>query len=347
VLKVFRLALAHKKTTVVLLIIIAGIVIYSVTRPSAASRIQTQTVKKNDLTQTLSVTGSVDSTKSVDLSFQTGGKLVYLNAKLGDHVKAGQTIAMLDEQTVQKNLESALEDYNIERNTFDQDYENNNAKNPDDGVSDAIRRTLQNDQYTLDKSVIAVQLQNLAEQNSVLTTPIAGIVTRADVDTTGVNVTTTTTFTVTDPNGLVFKMEVDEADVGNVKVGQPIGVTLDAYPDQTLHLKVDSIDFASHITSTGGTAYYVWATLPASRVDTYRVGMNGDADITLHKVKNVMTVPISSVINNTYVYVKKGNTFKRTKVKLGLANDTQQEVIKGLQVGDKVALDPTQAENVK
>jgi HlyD family secretion protein len=345
--RVYHYFLTHKKLAIVVLIVIIGIGIYRFTRPSAAQQIQTQTVKRQNLTQTLGVTGSVGSTKSVNLTFQAGGKLVYLNAKEGEHVKAGQTIAMLDEQTVQKNLESALQDYSIERNTFDQAYENNNAKNPNDGVSDAIRRTLQNDQYTLDKSIIAVQIEDLAKQNSVLITPISGIITRADVDSTGVNVIPTTTFTVTDPNSLIFKMEVDEADIGNVKVGQPVTVTLDAYPNQTLHLTIASIDFASHTTSTGGTAYYVKAHLTPNTADTYRIGMIGDADITLQKVNNVITIPISSIIDNTYVYVKKGNIFKKTKVKLGLANDTDQEVISGLKIGDKVALDPTQAAKVK
>lgn len=343
----FRFFIVHKKITIACIILLVGISIYRFTRPSAAQQVQTQTVKRQNLTQTLAVTGSVDSLKSVNLTFIAGGKLVYLGVKQGDHVKAGQTIAMLDQQTMEKNLESALQDYNIQRNTFDQSYADNNAKTPNDALTNTIKRVLQNDQYNLDKSVIAVQLQNIAQQQSVLITPINGIVTRADVDTAGVDVTPTTTFTVTDPNSLIFKMEVDEADVGNVKVGQPVSLTLDSYPDETLHLKVNSIDFASHTTSTGGTAYYVKTSLPTKPNETYRIGMNGNANITLHKVTNVMTIPISSVIDDTYVYVKKGNKFVKQKVKLGLANDTQQEVISGLQVGDKVALDPTQAENVK
>ena len=341
--KAIRFIFAHKKIVIILLVVVIAIGVYVSTRPSSVQQVETQTVKRQNLTQTLSVTGSIDSTNTVNLTFLAGGKLVYLGAKLGDHVKAGQTIAILDERTVQKNLEAALKDYSIQRNTFDQ----TKVDNKDTPLTDTVQRVLANNQFNLDKAVISVELEDLAKQNSVLTTPISGIVTRADVDTAGVNVSATTTFTVTDPNSLVFKMEVDEADIGSVKVGQPIIVTLDAYPNDTLHLRVDSIDFTSHSTSSGGTAYYVKAHVMPGETDTYRIGLNGDADITLQKVSNVMTVPIASIINDTYVYVKKGNKFIKTKLKLGLANDTDQEVISGLQVGDKVALDPTQAENVK
>ena len=345
--KVLHFVVGKKKIVIPVVIILIGYLIYTATRPPAASLVETQTIKKQDVTQTLSATGSIDSTQSASLSFIAGGKLVYLNAKKGDHVKKGQTIAVLDQRSMQKNLESALRDYSKQRNTFEQSHDDYYADSPDHAINAQVRRILQDNQYDLDKAVISVELQDLAREQSVLTSPIDGIVTKADVETTGVNVTTSTTFTIANPDMLVFKMDIDEADIGKVKDGQPVTVTLDAFPDDTLHLRVDSIDFTTHATSTGGNAYTVEATLFPQTGRTYRLGMNGDAEITLQKVYNVLTVPITSVVDDSYVYIKKGNTFEKKKIKLGISDDTDSEVLSGISEGDQVALDPTAAEKIK
>lgn len=344
---ILHLLIAYKKFVIVFLVALIGLAVYSATRPSPAQQIELQTIKRQDMKQSLSATGSIDSAKSVDLTFVTGGKMVYLGIKKGDQVKQGQTIAALDQRTVQKNLQSSLRAYSIQRNTFEQSKDDNGSKMPKDAVNDKIKRILENNQYNLEQAVISVELQDLAAQQSVLTTPISGIVVRADAKSAGVTVSPTTIFTIADPDGLIFKMDIDEADIGKVKEGQPVTLTLDAFPDQTLQLQVASIDFATHATSTGGNAYTVETHVSPDANHVYRLGMNGDAQITLRKITDVVTVPIASIIDDKYVYIKKGGTFEKRTLKLGITNDTDAEVLSGLDVGDKVAIDPTQAEKVK
>jgi RND family efflux transporter MFP subunit len=332
----------HKRLSLVILGLI--IIIGSFLWPKPPAPLETQAVKKGDITETLSTTGNIISQNSVDLTFSSPGKLVYLNAKKGDAVRQGQVIATLDQRTVQKNLESSLKDYSKERNTFDQTRSDKNAPTPNDAVNDSIKRILQNNQYDLDKAVISVELQTLAKEQSVLTTPISGIVTRADVSSPGVNVGATTTFTVADPTHLIFRIEVDEADIGKVRPGQQIRVILDSYPNQPMLLTIDSIDFATHKTDTGGNAFYVDADLQDNSDLTYRIGMTGDGEIVLSEATDVMTIPLSSIADEKYVYVKTKNGFEKREVKLGISSDTDSEVQSGLQEGDQVAIDPAAAE---
>jgi HlyD family secretion protein/macrolide-specific efflux system membrane fusion protein len=208
----------HKIISAIILIVIIGLVF--ILRPKQPPEVKSVTVQRGDIIQSISSTGSIDSLNSVNLSFQMGGKLVYLGAKAGDTVSAGQTIATLDQRQMQDNLTTALRDYSKQRNTFDQTVQDNGGRTPEGALNDDMKRILENNQYDLDKAVISVDLQNLAKEDSVLTTPIAGIVTRADVQTPGVNVTPATVFTVSDPASLVFKVDVDEADFGTVKLGQ-------------------------------------------------------------------------------------------------------------------------------
>ncbi len=334
----------HKKLLIPPVIVV---VVLSVTFwPRPAAPIDTAVIKQTNITQSISATGTIDSEKSVDLNFLAAGKLVYLGVKKGDLVKQWQVIATLDQRTMQKNLETALRNYSLQRNEFDQTKSDNANHTPQDALTDNLKRILQNNQYDLDKAVISVELGQLAREQSVLASPISGIVTRADAKTAGVNVTAATTFTVADPTSLVFKIDVDEADIGKVQEGKSLKVTLDAYPDIALDLSVNSIDFTTHATTGGGSAFTVQAAMPPNSDFTYRVGMSGDAEIILDEKDNVLTVPLASIAQDKYVYVQTEKSFEKREIKLGLKNDTDAEVLDGLHAGDKVAIDPTEAEKM-
>lgn len=340
--RILRYFKHHKKTAVGT--VIALLVIAFLLRPKAPVPPQTITVKRSNLIQSVSTSGKVGAKNVVGLSFLAGGKLTYLGVKTGDHVNQYQTIATLDQRTAQKNLQAALLDYSKQRNTFETNLETNNPNHlVIDNLNQQLKRIFENNQSDLDKAVNSVELQALAAENSVLTTPIAGIVTRADAKSSGVNVGPTTVFEVTDPNSLVFDMDVDEADVGKISVGQQSSIILDAYPDQTVKLPVNYIDFVSHATSTGGTAYTVEVALNDPGAMKYRVGMDGNAEIITAQRNNVITVPIASVVDDTYVYIKTGKYFVKRPVTLGLQNDTDTEVTSGLQTGDVIAVQPTEA----
>lgn len=333
----------HKRR--ILFILIPVIILAFIFWPKPPKPIETQTVKIADITESLSATGNVDAT-SVNLTFLTGGKLAYLGVKKGDAVKEGQVIATLDQRTVQKNLEIQMRAYAKERDAFEKTKNDNHDHTPANALSDDMRRILQNSQYDLEDAVASVELQDLAKQQSVLISPIAGVVTRADVDTAGINIGATTTFTVADLSESTFNIDIDEADIAKVKVGQQVNILLDAYPDKTITVPVKSIDFASHTTSTGGTVYTVEIILPAQTALQYRIGMNGDAEIITNEKKHVLTAPLSSIVDDKFVYVKNKNNFEKRTVKLGLHNDTDAEIASGLNAGEEVAIDPTEAEKM-
>lgn len=337
----FTIQFAKTHRVISLIVFLTLIVILFIVKPGKQTPITTEKVRREDISQTISITGSIDSKNSVDLSFQIPGTLNYITARKGDYVYAYQTIATLDERTVHKNLEQALIDYSKQRLTFDQTLENNQNRTPEEALNTQMKRLLQNNQYDLDKTITSVELQSLAKEKSVLTTPISGIITGEDVDIPGVNITTAATFTVVDPSFLIFKMDVDEADIGKVKNGQIIKVVLNPYPNETLKLTVNSIDFVSHTTSTGGDAFTVSAKIPLPpdyQSYKYRVGMKGNAEIIINEKDNVLSVPISA-IEGDYVYVKKGSGYSQNKIKLGLQSDTRAEVTEGLEEKDFIVSD--------
>lgn len=147
---IFHFLKTHKKFVFLAIVIIVLLIIFW---PRPKKPLETQTIKRGDIVQTLSATGSVDAT-SVSLSFLSGGKLVYLGVKKGDYVKKGQVIAELDQRIVQKNLETALRNYSEQRNSFDSTKESNQNRKIEEALTDSMKRILQNNQYDLEKAVI-------------------------------------------------------------------------------------------------------------------------------------------------------------------------------------------------
>lgn len=337
----FHFPKKHKKIYfTILVLLIIGIIIF---RPTQPKPIEVQKVKLGEITESLSATGTIASKTSVNLNFLGAGKLVYLGAKKGDYVKAYQTIAVLDQRTLQKNLENTLRDYSLQRNDFDQTQDNNANRTPNQALNDAMKRVLQDNQYDLEKAVLSVELQQLAKENSVLSSPIAGIVTRADVQSAGLNVTAATTFTVADPNSLVFKIDVDEADIGKTGIGKKTSLVLNSYPDETIPLQITAIDFSSHTSDSGGNVYTVEAAMPENTENKYRIGMIGDAEIIANQKKSSLIISLASLDDSSNVYVKKGDTYIKTKVTTGIKSDTEVEITSGLKEGEEVAIQPDEA----
>lgn len=331
--RIKSLIFGHKKISLVVLVLL--VVLGAFLWPKPQKPILTEKAVIKDIVKTVSVTGKIDSNNSVNLSFQAGGTLDFLGVKVGDSVKKGQLIASLNKDALWATFRQAQQDFTAAKAASEQYYSGNT--NATESYDQKVKRTAldatQNKAY--DNMVIAQK----AVANVSLYSPIDGIITRADAQSTGVNVTALTVFTVTAPTPLVFKLEVDQADIGQVTLAKKTKIILDSFPDQTLELKVDKIDFVSHTTSSNGTAYYVESNLPDN--PDYKVGMSGNADVILASKNRVLAIPASSIMDDNSVYKQDGKNYRKTKVRLGLQNDTLSEVLSGLSEGDVVAVDPS------
>jgi HlyD family secretion protein len=93
--------------TIVILLIIGGIWYFAFGRPKTASNVSTDKVTRQNLQQTVLSTGQVVSSVDLSLSFQGNGVVKQVNVKEGDHVKAGQTLATLDQTSAHASLTQA------------------------------------------------------------------------------------------------------------------------------------------------------------------------------------------------------------------------------------------------
>lgn len=327
-------------------IILASVGIYWVNRTAdknTASAIITATVKKKDFIKTISSSGKTSAAKSVDLKFQTSGKLTWVGVKEGASVSAYQTLATLDNREVQKNLEKALRDYSNERNDFDEasqiTYGIRKSDTTNNLLGDTIRRLLQKNQWDLEKAVLDVELKSIALEYSSLVTPIAGMVTHIDTPVAGVNITpATAVFQVVDPSSIVFEAKIDEVDVGTLAIGQEAIITLDAFPDKKFTGAISYISYAAETSTGGATVFPVKIAFPDT--ERLRIGLNGDVTIETNKQQNVLAVPVASIREDAagkYVYRKTvRSTYEKVPVQTGEFNDDEIVVTSGLQENDSI-----------
>lgn len=295
---------------------------------------------------TLSVSGVIKAEKQADLVFQSGGRLAWVGVKKGDWVKQWQGIASLDQRTVQKNLEKELNDYLKIRWDFQDNREIYNVTTDNlDGytLTPAVRRLLEKSQFDLNNAVVDVEIQAVAKEFSGLSSPFAGLVADLKFPDAGVNLTTgTLVATIIDPNSTYFEAQVDEIDIAKVRIGAPVKLVIDAYPEESIETKVVDIDFAPISLSGGGTGYAVKIGLPPQTDDLrHKLGMNGDAEITVVKLENVLILPqeaVSQKDGQWFVKVRQGKQVVERKISIGWETEDKMEIVSGLAANDKVVV---------
>ena len=141
-------------------------------------------------------------------------------------------------------------------------------------------------------------------------------------------------------------MQVDETEIGRVKVGQPADVTLDALPDGNFKGKVSRISPKATVVSNIAVFYVHVRLENPDRV--LRPGMSAEAEIVSQQIDNAITVSkraVETVRNRAYVQLLgKDGTTQRTRVRSGPDDGTNIVITSGLERGQTVVL-PTRGSN--
>lgn len=291
-----------------------------------------------DLTKVLEVSGVVDAKQKANLRFAAGGKVVYLGAKEGDFVKKWQTIATIDKRALQTQLKQNLNNYMKERWDFEGTMENYDY--PVENLD--TRRNLDKVQWDLENKVLAVELNDIAITNTVLTAPFAGVLVSAPTTTAGVNLLATDAFELVNPKTLVFRAAVDEADVAQLKLDQAGQISLDSYPDEQIDSTVSYISYKSLSSSTGTIFVVEFPITGESLLNKYRLGMNGDVKIKLAEKENVLSIPFEATRERDgkiFVDVRTGeDSYEERKITTGLETENYVEVTTGLSENDEILI---------
>ncbi|MBI3979485.1 MAG: HlyD family efflux transporter periplasmic adaptor subunit, partial [Chloroflexi bacterium] len=185
-----------------------------------------------------------------------------------------------------------------------------------------------------------VNLDKLREQlkDSRLVAPFAGRVTYAR-GRSGEQVQGLQPFVgIADPSALIVRGELLETDLPKVAVGQPVSLTIDAFPGQTLAGTVMSVP-TTFGSSTGGPvdrSARIRVNWPRTDV---QLGYPARAAIVVQRKENVLIVParaVKTVARRTFVEYLDGATRRSANVEVGIATESEVEIVKGLKEGQVV-----------
>jgi len=175
-----------------------------------------------------------------------------------------------------------------------------------------------------------------------LRAPMDGVITSSDIEIGDTVIAGQPVITLLDEKSLTAELTVDEIDIGKLQVGQPVTLTLDAYPDIALQGVIDQIGILPHQRS-GVVSYSVRAHLLEPTSIAIRQGMTVNAVVTVQEVPDLLLIPSWAVrtdqaTGDVYTYRLKDGIPERVTLQIGLFNETWSEVRAGLEEGDTVAL---------
>lgn len=328
--------------------IIWGIIIIAVAaggyyflRPKAPKTVYTTAdVQKGDLVQTVSVTGELVPINQAELSFKATGRVLNLKVDVGDSVKKGQEIARIDVGTLYSQLDQARGQAKAQKETLDNMKSNKSAFNKDQ--RDAQRGQVQSSQAAVD--VILNQLRE-----TILRSPMDGIVIKKNIDAGENAVANSPIVTIAQSDEMEIESNVPESDIIKIKVDQSAELVFDAFPsEEKFQARVTSIEPAATVIQD--VVYYRVKFQLENPDKNFKAGMSCDIDIHTAEKKDVLAVPMRAVQTEglpagqagTQKFVEVlvdelNNVVEKKKIETGLEGDEGMiEVKSGLDGSEKV-----------
>lgn len=336
-LKVLKFWRLPKKIWVTALVILIGAGIYFLYPKPKEEPVQLTEVKTGDVKPIISTSGTLEGTDSADLKFKISGKLNYIGVKPGQKVTKGTLIASLDTRDLQNNLQQAYNTFVAKDAAAKKAEDDVKDHSSDENFTQKEKRTAA--QTARDNAYDDIKAAQRALEDAFIYAPISGIVTKADPNP-GQIVTVTDLITrIVDESEYVFESEVDESDIGTIKVGQKAIATLNSYPDKIFDATVSKITPTTETTDSGATVVIVKLALDKPEIN-FVEGLNGQADIIIAEAIGVTVIPIEALMDNDEVYVKKAGSYQKVKVETGLRSETSVEIKSGLEPGLMVVTNP-------
>jgi len=279
---------------------------------------RTEAVQRGEIVRSVSASGTLEALVTVEVGSQISGQVTQVLVDYNDHVKKGQVLAILDPQnqrsaveqsqaqilsaqagvsTAQAQVALAQAEYDRQKFLFDRGI-----------VAQAALDTANASLRTANASVRQAQAQVAQQQASLranqatlgrttIVAPIDGIIIDRQIEpgqtvASGLNVAVLFTL-AQDLSRVQTLIKVDEADIGSVKVGQPVRFTVDAFPSDNFVGEVTQIRVLPAAESSV-VAYTVVAEAnnPGEKL---LPGMTTNAEIVMEERRNVLRVPNSAL----------------------------------------------------
>lgn len=323
----------------------------------------TAAVAPANIMNSITATGTIEPVTSVTVGTQVSGIVSKLFVDYNSVVKKGQVIAELDKTNLMSQLNTAKTQLATAQSQLN--YQSANYKRyktlfekglvaADDFDNAKLSYTQAKEQVVSAKEEVQRAQTNLGY--ATITSPIDGVVLSKSVEegqTVAASFSTPELFTIAqDLTNMQVVADVDEADIGDVKEGERVTFTVDAYPDDTFEGEVKQV--RQEATTTNNVVTYE-VVISAPNADLkLKPGLTANVTIYTAERKGVLSVPskalrfipqketvgkmkIVDVANaKNKVWTIEGNSIVAHKVNIGMTDGTNTQIVGGIAEGTKV-----------
>lgn len=357
----------NKKKTLVI-VAVAAIAVLAVWLLSGGKKeekitFDTAAVAPANIMNSITATGTIEPVTSVTVGTQVSGIVSKLFVDYNSVVKKGQVIAELDKTNLMSQLNTAKTQLATAQSQLN--YQTANYKRyktlfekglvaADDFDNAKLSYTQAKEQVASAKEEVQRAQTNLGY--ATITSPIDGVVLSKSVEegqTVAASFSTPELFTIAqDLTNMQVVADVDEADIGDVKEGERVTFTVDAYPDDTFEGEVKQV--RQEATTTNNVVTYE-VVISAPNADLkLKPGLTANVTIYTAERKGVLSVPskalrftpqketvgkmkIVDVANaKNKVWTIEGNSIVAHKVNIGMTDGTNTQIVGGIAEGTKI-----------
>ena len=357
----------NKKKTLVIVAVaaIAALAVWLLSGGKKEEKItfDTAAVAPANIMNSITATGTIEPVTSVTVGTQVSGIVSKLFVDYNSVVKKGQVIAELDKTNLMSQLNTAKTQLATAQSQLN--YQTANYKRyktlfekglvaADDFDNAKLSYTQAKEQVASAKKEVQRAQTNLGY--ATITSPIDGVVLSKSVEegqTVAASFSTPELFTIAqDLTNMQVVADVDEADIGDVKEGERVTFTVDAYPDDTFEGEVKQV--RQEATTTNNVVTYE-VVISAPNADLkLKPGLTANVTIYTAERKGVLSVPskalrftpqketvgkmkIVDVANaKNKVWTIEGNSIVAHKVNIGMTDGTNTQIVGGIAEGTKV-----------
>lgn len=318
-------------------------------------------LKRGDLKVTVSstATGTVKAEDEVRISAQRTGRIIKLAFEEGDSTKTGEIVAELDSREAEalvnqmeaslRSSEARLAQSKINLEDSERTLRRTKSLFKDGLVSEQEVDTAQKN-YNVNQFVYESAVSNLNEIRSSLNSakiqhdysfirsPMTGIISQRPAELGETVITGTPIATIVKPEKLYVKATIDEVDAARVSLGQPVDITIDAFPGKLLKGKVIRVSPIVLGVKQETRTFEVRIGFE-EKEKSIKPGMSADIEIITDTLKNILSVPANAVIERQgtkMVYTVEGKKAKLVPVETGQGTWNYIEIKSGLKEGDLV-----------
>lgn len=363
----------------VAIVVVLAVVLFLLSGNKKKEQVQFNTaeVAPANIVNTVTATGTIEPVTSVTVGTQVSGIVSKLYVDYNSVVKKGQVIAELDKSNLVSELNSAkanLEQAKASLSSAESslsyqaaNFRRNKALYQKGLISGNDYESARLSYQTAMASVSSARDQVSAAREQVkkaqtnlgyatITSPIDGIVLSKSVEegqTVAASFSTPTLFTIAkDLTNMQVVADVDEADIGDVKVGERVTFTVDAYPDNTFSGTVKQV--RQEATTTNNVVTYS-VVISAPNADLkLKPGLTATVTIYTQENKGVLSVPskalrftpeketvggmkIKDIANaKNKVWTIEGNTVVAHRVNIGMTDGSHTQILSGISRDAKV-----------